>query len=124
MNVVFFLDRVFMTEFFGVSCTCSSDYSVYEVVCTYTVARTFFCCTVCLRTSAHLHACAHTRMDQGHQNGVCRTCIIPLYLAFSLLMFHFFLLFLHAYFDITFLSTFLQLLVLKAQGTRSSARAA
>ena len=28
------------------------------------VARTFFCCTVCPRTSAHLHACAHTRMAQ------------------------------------------------------------
>ena len=28
------------------------------------VARTFFGCTVCLRTSAHLHTCAHKRMAQ------------------------------------------------------------
>ena len=31
------------------------------------VARTFFCCTVCLRTFTHLHALSHTRMAQGHQ---------------------------------------------------------
>ena len=28
------------------------------------VARTLFCCTVCPRTSAHLHACARTRVAQ------------------------------------------------------------
>ena len=28
------------------------------------VARTFFCCTVCLRTFTHLHACAQARMAQ------------------------------------------------------------
>ena len=60
MNVDFFLDRIFSTEFLGFR-----THVVATTVCTtgvYThspVARTFFCCTVCLRTSAHLHAC-HT----------------------------------------------------------------
>ena len=65
MDTLMFLDRVYLTEFFRVSYTCSSDYSVYDGVYIHSlVARTFFCCTVCLRTSAHLHACAHTRMAQ------------------------------------------------------------
>ena len=33
------------------------------------VVRTFFCCTVCLRTSAHLHACAPTSMAQVMSQG-------------------------------------------------------
>ena len=50
---------------FRVSYTCSGDWCVRRKVCVHSpVARTFFCCTVCLRTSAHLHACAHTRMAQ------------------------------------------------------------
>ena len=58
----FFLHKIFSTEFFfKVSCTCSSNHSAYDGRCTYThlFARTFFYCTFCLRTSAHLHAC-HT----------------------------------------------------------------
>ena len=48
-----------------VSYTCSCNYSVYDGVYMYSpVTRTFFCCTVCLLTSAHLHACAHTRIAQ------------------------------------------------------------
>ena len=29
------------------------------------VARTFFCCTVCLRTFAHFSCVSHTRMAQA-----------------------------------------------------------
>ena len=42
------------------------------------VARTFFCCTVCLHTSAHLHACSRTRMAQVHEKGVCRMSVFVL----------------------------------------------
>ena len=58
-----FSNRFFLVE---ISYTCSGNYSVYdgEVYIHSPVARTFFCCTVCLRTFAHLHACAHTRMAQ------------------------------------------------------------
>ena len=46
-------------------------------VCIHTpVARTFFCCTVCLCTSAHFHACAHTHMAQGCQKGSLHMCHI------------------------------------------------
>ena len=63
-------------------------------------------------------------MARGHEKGVCCICVISLHLAFSLLMFHPCLLFLHTRFDITFLSTFLpNFPVLESQDTRHSAHA-
>ena len=116
-----FLDKVF----FGfrthvvVTTVCTTG-SVYTLTCCIHI----FCCTVCLRRSAHLHACAHTRMAQVHENGVCRMSFFVLYLAFSLLMFHPSLLFLYMHFDITCLSIFLpNFPVRKAQDMRHSALA-
>ena len=81
---------------FSPSYTCSSDYNVYDGLCTYTHLSHahFFCCTVCLRKSAHFPACAHTRMAQGREKGVCRMSVFDLFFAFSPLMFHPSLLFL------------------------------
>ena len=95
------------------------------------VARTFFGCIVCLRTSAHLHTCAHKRMAQVSVKSVC-TCVVSLLLAFSLLMSHPSLLFPRGHFetspDYGFtddpVHMFLPYLpVLKAQDTRNSAPA-
>ena len=84
--------------------------------------HTFTCCTHILLHIAR--AQSHARMAQGHEKGVPCLCVIPLYLAFSLLMFHPSLLCLHTHFDITFLSSFLpNFSVLKAQDTRNSAHA-
>ena len=125
MDTLMFLDRVYLTEFFRVSYTCSSDYSVYDGVYIHSlVARTFFCCTVCLRTSAHLHACAHTRMAQVSAKKVFAyvsfLSISPS--PFSCLT-H---LLLSPYDSLSLdfpVHTFLPyLLVLKAQGMRTSAR--
>ena len=82
------------------------------------VARTFFCYTVCLRTFAHLHACAHTRMAQAQV--VSKRCLLHMYHAspscLLYLMFHPSLLFLYIHFDIPFQSTILPYFpVLKAQ---------
>ena len=79
------------------------------------VARTFFFCTVCLRTSHTSHACSlHALLK--FMKKVCRMGVFVLYLAFSLLMFHPSLLFLYIHFDITCLSIFLpNFPVLKAQ---------
>ena len=128
------LDRVSSDRIWGVSFTSSSVYSVYdgEVYIHSPVARTFFCCTVCLRTSAHLHACAHTRMAQVHEKGFDRMCAFVLHLAFSLLMSHPSLLFPHGDFETTPdydltddpVHTFLPYSpVLKAQAMRNSAPA-
>ena len=46
------------------ACPSFNVVSVAQVHIHSPVARTFFCCTVCLRTSAHLHARAHARMAQ------------------------------------------------------------
>ena len=54
-------------------------------MCTTGSVHTLTCCTVYLRTSAHLHACAHTRMAQVHEKSVCRMSVFVLHLAFSLL---------------------------------------
>ena len=88
--LMFVLDRVFLTEFLRVSYTCSSDYSVYDGECTYThlLHAHFSAHSACTTTFAHLHACAHTRMAQVHEKGVCRMSVFVLYLAFSLLMSH------------------------------------
>ena len=51
------------------------------------VARTFSAHSMCTVTFAHAHAC--------HEKGVCCMCVISLYLAISLLMFHPSLLFLY-----------------------------
>ena len=68
---------------------------------------------------------AHSRMAQGRQKDVCCMCVVPLHLAFSVLLFHLSLLFLHAHSGITFLSIFLpNFPVLEAQDTRNSSYAA
>ena len=83
------------------------------------VARTFFLCTVCLRTSAHFSCVSH---KQVHEKGVSRMSVFVLYVAFHFIMFHPSLMFLHTHFDITFLSTILPCFpVLKAQDMRNSA---
>ena len=100
------------------------------------VARTFFCCTVCLRTSAHLHAC-HTHAWLKAQVYVkkvfaCVSLISPS--RFLLLMIHpSSLLFLHGHFetnpdyDLTAYSDIHMILpyfpVLKVQEMRHSAPA-
>ena len=79
--------------------------------------------SACTVTFAHFSCMSHTRMDQGqvHEKCVCRMSVFVLYLAFSLLMLHPSLLFLHAYLDITFLSIFLPYFpVLQAQDMRHS----
>ena len=94
--------------------------------CTYThlLHEHFSAHSACTITLAHFHACAHARMAQGHEKGVCCMHVVALHLAFSSLMSHPSLLFLHTHFDITFLSTFLPYSpVLKAQDMRNSARA-
>ena len=52
------------------------------------VARTFFCCAACLRTSAHLDACHMHAWLKFMKKGVCRMCVVSLHLAFSSLMSH------------------------------------
>ena len=52
------------------------------------VARALFCCTFCLHTSAHCHACAHTRMAQGHVKKVFVACVSSLSILLFLLTFH------------------------------------
>ena len=76
MNVDFFLDRVFSTVFRCFVHMLRSNCSVHDGGCAYThlLHTHFFCCTVCLRTSAHLHACEHTRMAQVHEKGVRCMC--------------------------------------------------
>ena len=99
MNVDFF-----STFFFKrVSYTCSSDYSMYDGF-VHTLTR----CT---------HNFLHIARAQSHLHIFMRV-------AFSLLMSHPSLLYLHTHFDITFLSIFLpNIPVLKAQDMRNSARA-
>ena len=100
-------------------------------VCTTGSVRGLTCCThIFLRTpraqshSHASHACAHTRMAQVHEKGVCRMSVFVLRLAFSFLMFHPALA-VSAYHDITFpVQTLLPYLpVLKAQDMRNSAPA-
>ena len=68
-----FLDRGFLTEFLRVSYTCSSAYSVY----TYThLLHAHF--SVAQIVCAHPHtslACAHRRMAQVHENGICHMSV-------------------------------------------------
>ena len=84
----------------------------------------------CSTTFAHVHAChIHAWLElKSCSKGVCCARIIPLHLAFSLLMFHPSLLFQHGHFetnpDITFLTTSLpNFPVLQAQDMRNSAHA-
>ena len=126
--MIFFLDRVSLTKFLAFR-----THVVATTVCTTGGVHTLTCCThsfcytVCLRTSAYLHACAHTCMAQGCQKVLC-TCVISLHLAFSSLMFHPSLLFFDGHIETTpdfEVHTFLPYLpVPKAQGMRISARAA
>ena len=95
-------------------------------LCTYThlLHAHFSAHSACTVTFAHFSCVSHTRMAQGHEKFVCCMCVISLHLAFSLLMFHPSLLFLHTHLDITFLSVFLpNFPVLKAQDMRNSAHA-
>ena len=48
----------------------------------------FFARSACTVTSAHLHACAHTRMAQVSQKVCCSAHVVSLHLAFSSLMSH------------------------------------
>ena len=100
MNVDFFSRQGFFWQMFRVSYTWSSNCSVRPLVYTHSpVARTCFCCTVCLRTSAHLHAYAHTRMAQGSwKRCLSHVCLWCLHLAFSIRMSHLSMLFLHGHF--------------------------
>ena len=126
MNVDFFSWQSFLDRVFEVSYTCSSNYSVYDGRCTYThlLHVHFSAHSACTVTFAHFSCVSHTRMAQGHEKFVCCMCVISLHLAFSLLMFHPSLLFLHTHLDITFLSVFLpNFPVLKAQDMRNSAHA-
>ena len=88
------------------------------------VARTFFCCAVCLRTSAHLHRMSIFVLHLAFS--LLCTCVSFLHLALSSFMSHPSLLFLDGHFETIpdfDVHTFLPYLpVLKAQGMRISAR--
>ena len=95
--------------------------------CTYThlLHAHFSAHSACTVTCAHLHACAHTRMAQVHEKGVCRMRVFVLHLAFSLLMSHpSVAVSVRLSLSLDFpVHTFLPYsLFLKAQGTRISAR--
>ena len=86
--------------FLKVSFTSCGNYST-EMHTHSLVARTFFCAqrTHCvLRTSSCV--CTYTHGSSFCKKGVC-TCVIPLYLAFSLFTSHPSLLFLHGHFETT-----------------------
>ena len=120
-------EDLFSTEIFlRVSCTCSSDYSVYDGWCTDThlLHAHLSAHNACTITFAHLHACTFTHgssvMSKRCLLHMCHTSPSRLLYLLS----HPSLLFLHAYFNITFPSTFLpNFPVLKAQDMRNSARA-
>ena len=80
----------------GATTVCTTV-GVHTLTCLHAHFSAHSSCTVIL---AHLHACAHTRMAQACQQGVC-TCVVSLHLAFSLLMSHSSLLFLHGHFETT-----------------------
>ena len=66
------------------------------------VARTFFLCTHTLCANfTHLHVCHIHTWLKCHEKGVCRMSVFVLYLAFSFLMSHPSLLFLHGHFETT-----------------------
>ena len=105
-----------------------SNYSVYDGGCTYThlLHAHFSAHGACTVISAHLHAC-HTHMAQVREKGVCRMSVFVLHLAFSILMCHpsFAVSVRRLFLSLDFpVHTFLPCLpVVKAQGTRISARA-
>ena len=122
-----------MTDFLsGFVLMYRSDNSVYhgdgECTNTHLLHAHFSAHSACTVTFAHFHACAYTRVAQGHDKGVCYMWVISLHLAFSSLMSHPSLLFLDGHFETIpdfDVHTFLPYLpVLKAQGMRISARAA
>ena len=124
----------FRQFFFKVSCTCSSNYSVYDGECTYThlLHAHFSAHSALTAYFAHLHACHIHACLKCHEKGVHRMSVISLHLAFSLLMSHPPWLFPHGHFETTpdndftddpvhvFLPNFP---VLKAQDIRNSAPA-
>ena len=124
MNVDFF------QQIFRVSCTYSSDHSVYDGWCTYThLLHAHF--TVAQFVCAHPHTSScvsHTRMAQvSVKRCLLHAHVVDLNLTLSILMFHPpSLLFLHGHFETTPdpVHTFLPYLsVLKAQDMRRSAHA-
>ena len=63
----------------------SSNYRVCDGGCSHThLLHTHFsahgACIICLRTSAHVHACAHTRMAQGREQGLLHAHVVSLHL--------------------------------------------
>ena len=66
MSVNFFLDRIFLTELFNVSYTCSSDYSVYDGFCTYThlLHAHFSAHSALTAYFPHFSCVSHSRMAQ------------------------------------------------------------
>ena len=81
--VRFFLDRVllgFRTHVVATTVCTTGGVHTHSPV-----ARTFFCCTVCLRTSAHLHAChthAWLKARVSVKKGVC-VCVLDLSISLS-----------------------------------------
>ena len=81
--VSFFLDRVFLgfrTPVVAITVCTTGGVHTHSPV-----ARTFFCCTVCLRTSAHLHAChthAWLKAQVSCKKVVC-VCVLDLSISLS-----------------------------------------
>ena len=97
----FFSRQSFFTTvlFSRVSCTCGTNYSVYDGGRTHThLSHAHFSQFVCAHSHilmrVHIHA-----WPKSCPKGVSCTCVIPLHLAYPLLVIHPSLLFLHGHFE-------------------------
>ena len=78
-----FFHQKLKESFLRVSYTCSRNYSAYDGRSTHSLdGSTFFCCTVCLRTSVQLMRVKHARLNWCHKSVSC-ACVISLHLTFA-----------------------------------------